>query len=390
MLDEPRAQHTNLVPSAVQEFCSLASAYLPDGHHQPLFVRAMRELTAWHMERSPWYRAYMLRHEVTPERLETFEDLLAMPPVHANFFKAHEIRSILPSEVTAHLTSSGTSGQTSQMFFDAFTLGGARAMVDRIMQERGFPSDSAANYLLNAYEPYDGFKVGTSNTNQFLMSYAPAAQQFWALRHIGQGQHEFDAFGAVNALRDWASGDVPVRILGFPAFLYFTLERMQNMGMNPLRLPPGSWVVFGGGWKGHADQAISREDLAARIESQLGIQRANILETFGSVEHSIPYVGCRHQHLHQPTWSRVVVRDVKTLQPVPDGTPGFLSFMSPYITSAPAHSIIMGDMAIRHPAGSCDCPAHATPWFEVLGRAGVSTNRSCAAAAAELLQGHSA
>lgn len=390
MLDEPSEHHPGTVPDAVREFCSLSPAYCADSLHNSLFVDAMRELTTWHMERSPWYARYLSCNGVKPENLRTLDDIIAMPAVHANFFKAHEIRSIPLSEVTAHLTSSGTSGQKSQMFFDAFTLGGARAMVDRIMQERGFPSGQAANYLLNAYEPYEGFKVGTSNTNQFLMSYAPVAQQFWALRHIGQGRHEFDAFGAINALQEWARGETPVRIVGFPAFLFFTLERMQDMGVAPLRLPPGSWVVFGGGWKGHADQAISRDALAARIEAQLGIARANVIETFGSVEHSIPYVGCVHQRLHQPTWSRVVVRDVRTLQPVPDGTPGFLSFLSPYITSAPAHSVVMGDLAIRHPAGSCDCPAHATPWFEILGRAGVSTNRSCAAAAAELLQGHAA
>src|SRR5690606_9437233 len=120
---------------------------------------------------------------------------------------------------TAHMTSSGTSGQKSQMFFDAFTLDGARAMVDRIMQERGFASPDPAHYLVNAYEPYAGFKVGTSNTNQFLMSYAPVAEQFWTLRHIGQDRHDFDPFGAIRSLQEWATGNTPVRIIGFPAFL---------------------------------------------------------------------------------------------------------------------------------------------------------------------------
>ena len=109
-----------------------------------------------------------------------------------------------------------------------------------------------------------------------------------------------------------------------------------------------------------------------------------IVETFGAVEHSIPYVGCTHHHLHAPMWSRVLVRDVRTLAPVPDGQPGFLSFLSPYITSVPAHSVVMGDLAVRHPAGSCGCGC-PTPWFEVLGRAGTSSNKSCAAAAADLL-----
>lgn len=387
MLSEPDLARVDEVPASVQAFCAIPDAYTPEAEHHELFMQAMRDVTHWHMDRSPWYRNFARLNGIDPDQFQSLEDVLSMPGVHANVFKGHEIRSIPQSHVVAHLTSSGTTGQKSQMFFDDFTLTNARAMVERCLQERGFPSTEPAHYLVNGFEPYEGFKVGTSNTNQFLTRYAPAAEQFWTLRHVGGGKHEFDPFGTTRKLQDWARGSSPVRIIGFPAFLHFTLERMRQLGLPDLKLPPGSWVVFGGGWKGHADKAISREEMASRIGRQLGILPSHIIESFGSVEHSVPYIGCAHQHLHQPTWSRVVIRDVKTLAPVPDGTPGFLSFISPYITSVPAHSVIMGDLAVKHPAGSCDCPARAAPWFEVLGRAGVSANRSCAAAAAQLLRG---
>jgi hypothetical protein len=259
-------------------------------------------------------------------------------------------------------------------------------MVDRAMRARGLFSDEAVNYLVNAYEPFEGMKVGTSNTNQYLMRYAPAADQFWTLRHIGGARHEFDSFGAISRLEAWAKKGTPVRIIGFPAFLHFILDRMRLMKSNGLELPAGSRVILGGGWKGYADRAVSKEDLYGAVGRQLGIPSECIVETYGSVEHSVPYVDCESHHLHQPTWSRVVVRDLKTLKPAPDGTPGFLSFVSPYITSAPAHSVVMGDLAVRHAAGDCSRGDHPTPWFEVLGRAGISQNKSCAAAAAEFLK----
>lgn len=388
MLSEPDKVHAGNVPASVETFCALPDPYLPEAQHEALFIEAMRDLTAWHIERSPWYAQFARLNHIAPQRLQSMADIMAMPAVHANFFKAHEIRSIPESAVIAHLTSSGTTGQKSQMFFDAFTLHNARAMVERCLQHRGYASERTANYLVNGYEPYEGLKIGTSNTFHYLMSHAPVGQQFWSLRHVGDGRHEFDPFGAVQTLEAWARSDTPVRIIGFPAFLYFILERMRHTRRPSLALPPSSWVIFGGGWKSHADKAIARSEMVARIGEQLGIGPDHIIETFGSVEHSVPYVGCTHQHLHQPTWSHVLIRDVKTLQPVADGTPGFLSFVSPYITSVPAHSVILGDLAVRHPAGSCNCPAHATPWFEVLGRAGVSANRSCAVAAAQLLQGN--
>jgi phenylacetate-coenzyme A ligase PaaK-like adenylate-forming protein len=387
MISEPDVTVNDAIPEAIKAFCSIEEAYPPDEKHNALFVDAMREVTAWHIKNSPWYQKFAEINKVIPDNIQTLNDVLALPPVHANFFKFHEIRSITLDQVTVHLTSSGTTGQKSQIFFDDFTITHAREMVDRVMQFRGGVSDISANYLVNAYEPYEGFKVGTSNTNQYLMRYAPVADQFWTLRYIGKQKHEFDAFGAIASLEQWAQSDRPVRIIGFPAFLHFILERMRNTGRPSLRLPEGSCVILGGGWKGHADKAIPKSGLCAAVEEQFGIPSARVIETYGSVEHSIPYLDCEKHHLHQPAWSRVLVRDVKTLEPVKDGTPGFLSFISPYITSAPAHSIVMGDLAVRHAPGSCDCHGHPTAWFEVLGRAGTSSNKSCAAAASEFLKG---
>lgn len=374
------------VPASVVAFCARNQAYLPEAEVKDAFIEAMRDISRWHQQRSPWYRALLKEQGTQVDAIRTLEDCIALPGVHANFFKQHEVLSIPESAISLHLTSSGTTGQKSQMFFDEFSITNARRMVDVVMQARGVVSEQPAHYLVNAYEPCEGLKVGTSNTKQHLMRYAPAAEVFWSLRTLGDGRHEFDAFGAVEALQRWADSGIPVRILGFPAFLHFTLQRLAQMQVAPLKLAQGSLVILGGGWKSHADKAISKEMLAESLEQQLGIGRENLIETFGSVEHSIPYVSCRRGHLHIPVWSQMLVRDVRSLAPLPDGEAGFLSFLSPYITSIPAQSVIMGDLAVRHPAASCDCGT-PTAWFEVLGRAGTSTNKSCAAAAAELLPG---
>jgi phenylacetate-coenzyme A ligase PaaK-like adenylate-forming protein len=368
--------------ASVEQFCDIRTPYTP--HNEQDFITAMRDIVRWHETQCDWYGAFLKQHAIDSNALTTLEDIIHLPPVHANFFKHHQVTSVAQSDIVTHLTSSGTTGQKSQMFFDAFTMNTARRMVDDCMAARGVISEQPANYLVNAYEPYPGFKVGTSNTNQYLMRYATPEQSFWTLRAIGDGKHEFDVFGALSALQSYAQSSVPTRIIGFPAFLHFTIERMQHMQLAPLKLPPDSWVMFGGGWKGHADKAISRPELADKITHWLGIDKDHIVETFGAVEHCIPYVGCTQQHLHVPTWSKVVIRDVKTLQPLDYGQTGFLSFISPYITSVPAHSVVMGDLAVLHPPGSCTCGNH-TAWFDVLGRAGTSANKSCAAAASELL-----
>ncbi|MGD3107091.1 acyl-protein synthase [Streptomyces sp. YGL11-2] len=370
--------------AAVQRLCDIPSPYTNGPETDALFAAAMAESHAWHAERSPLYRSLLAD---TPEApAPTVGERTRTPLLHANFFKRHEVLSVPRDEVFLHLTSSGTTGQKSQMFYDRWTIRSAQRMVARIFEHYGWITpDQPVNYLLYSYEPAPEVRLGTSFTDNYLCDFAPARHTTHALRHTGSG-HEFDVHGCIAALRRYADDGLPVRILGFPAFLHFTLERMRAAGLPPLQLPEGSLVVLGGGWKGHADRQIAKEDFSAEVTRQLGIPPERIRDTYGSVEHCVPYIECAHHRLHVPVWSRAAVRDTRTLQPLPYGQPGYLHLVSPYITSVPAQSVVMGDLASLHPGDACGCPL-TTPWFTIHGRAGVSRNRSCAVAAAELLKG---
>ncbi|OFZ21479.1 MAG: acyl-protein synthase [Bdellovibrionales bacterium GWB1_55_8] len=375
--------------AAVEKLCSLSDPYAGygTGEIDRLFVRAMRENIRWHAEKSPFYRRLLDQRAFDPESIHKIEDCARVPFVLASFFKAHEALSVGRDEVFLHLTSSGTTGQKSQVFFDEWSIRSAQRMVDFIFDKYGWVTPGqSANYLLYSYETETGSKLGTAYTDNFLCKYAPVKNGFYALRMTGTGTHDFDVFGCIGALQRYAEEGLPVRIFGFPAFLYFTVQRMKDLGIPPLRLSPDSLVFLGGGWKGHADQAINKTQLYAQVEEQLGIPNARLRDGFGSVEHCIPYVECRAHQFHIPVWSRVFIRDVRTLKVLPYGERGFLHFVSPYITSMPAQSVLMGDLASLHEGSSCSCGT-GTPYFAVHGRAGTSKNKSCAVAAAELIQG---
>ncbi|MDD4075936.1 MAG: hypothetical protein PHC80_07575 [Eubacteriales bacterium] len=349
-----------------------------------VFTDAVRAVAQWHYDRDAFLKAYFDSASFSPAHIKTLDDLPDIPMLHANFYKTHEVLTAKQEDIVLHMTSSGTSGQKSQMYYDAWTIFSSDKSADMEFARYGLITDQPVNYLLYSYEPAEGVDTGTLRTRQMMRRYAPQNELAYALRWTGKG-HEFDLFGCIQTLLRYAEQGLPVRILGFPAFLYFTLEKMKDMGYPPLKLHPDSLVMMGGGWKGFAGKALSAAEFRAYIGERLGLPDTHCRESYGAVEHGVAYIDCPHHHFHVPIYSRAFVRDVRTLKPLPYGEPGFLNVVSPMNTAVPVVSLLLGDLAVLHPAEACGCGVE-TPWFEILGRAGTSKNKSCAIAAAELLR----
>jgi phenylacetate-coenzyme A ligase PaaK-like adenylate-forming protein len=371
---------------SVQKLCLRSDPYHFGPNEERLFVQAMRENVSWHSERVPFYRRLLKSKNFHPDQIQSLEDCSHIPFILASFFKAHVVISVPESEIAAHLTSSGTSGQKSQTFFDHWSLSAGQGMVDKIFNHYGWITpEQKTNYLLYTYETEADSQLGTAFTDNYLCGYAPVQNAFYALRRRGTGGHDFDVFGCIEKLQRYAEQGLPVRIFGFPSFLHFTLKRMRDLKLPKLQLSDQSLVFLGGGWKGHADQMISKSQLYADIANELGIPDSRIRDGFGAVEHGVPYIECDHHQFHVPIWSQVYIRDTRTLEILGYGKPGLLHFITPYITSTPGQSVLMGDMATLHSGETCPCKV-STPYFVIHGRAGTSKNRSCGIAAAELLR----
>jgi phenylacetate-coenzyme A ligase PaaK-like adenylate-forming protein len=375
--------------SSVKELCEIENPYLNFQQSDKLFIKSMKEIVEWHMQKSPFYKKLVDSENFQLSQIKTIDDLILIPHLWAHFFKSHEVLSVSRENIFLHLTSSGTTGQKSQIFFDEWTIKSAQRMIDWIFNYYGWNTPNIkANYILFSYETEASSKLGTAYTDNFLCKYAPVGKVFHALRLNGNGGHEFDCFGTIEKFIEFAKEGIPVRLFGFPAFFYFALERMKKLKIYPVKLHPDSMVFLGGGWKGNSEKQIEKNDLYKLANEMLGLKNERLRDGFGSVEHCIPYVECMNHEFHIPVYSRVFIRDIKNLKNVGFNKPGFLHFVSPYITSVPAHSVIMGDLASLHEPHTCSCGLN-TPYFKILGRAGLSKNKSCAVAASELLKGKS-
>jgi len=379
----------------VQQVCDAEGPYqteLSSPAWEHLFLEAMQQNINWHRDRNAFYRAY-IEAQLQGKMIQSLADV---PFIHANFFKKHEVHSLGAAESFLHLTSSGTTGQKSQIFFDEWTIKSAQRMVDSIFEYYKFIDSDETNYLLFTYEPEGAANLGTSYTDNFLCKYAPVGKVFYALKYEGQeaipgqsntkAKHSFDLFGTLCALEEFALEGKPVRIFGFPAFLNFTLDKMRDLNRPALKLSSKSMTFLGGGWKGHQQKAIGKLELYQKTNELLGIPLERCRDGFGSVEHCIPYIECAHHNFHVPIWSRVLIRHPGTFQVLPYRTLGLLNLISPYITSAPANSVLMGDLATLYPGQDCGCGLEQD-FFVIHGRAQAAgaAGKSCALNALEIL-----
>ena len=346
---------------------------------EALFAAAMEENARFQEKNCPDY-GRILREQGKPD----LGAPVSLPPIPTLYFKRHALFSLPESNMLIKATSSGTSGAMSRMAFDAGSLLRGLCMVWRMTRYHRLLSPLPCHYLILGYQPRRGNDTAFSKTGYGFTFFAPALSRTYALVWR-EGDYQLNLEGLRQRLLHCAKGPFPIRTIGFPAYTWLLLSQMEKEGIH-LQMPKGSKITMGGGWKQFEGQKVEKEELYRLAESVLGIREADCVEFFGAVEHPILYTTCKHHHFHVPVYSRVVIRDVDTLEPVPNGTPGLVNLMTPMVKSVPILSVMTDDIGILHDGDTCGCSIES-PWLEILGRVGAKGLVTCAAGAAEFLKG---
>lgn len=351
---------------------------------EKLFLKAMEENLAYHRRKNPAYRKILGRYGA--ERLSSIRsmtDLEKIPPLPTALFKRQKLWTLKERQMWIRATSSGTGGQRSQMGFDLESIFFGGLMTLSLGRYHQLFSRTPADYLMLGYAPDPGDERIVTKTQKITSLFAPPASYTYALR--GQkGRYHLDMEGLLEGLERYGKSRLPVRIVGFPSYLFFLLKGLKEQGRR-YRLPPGSMALLGGGWKEHHREQVDKEELGRLLEEILGIPESRVREFFGAAEHPSLYCACPRRHFHVPIYSRAIIRDVRTLEPVGYGVPGLLDLLTPLAKGMPLLSVMTDDLAVLHEGGSCGCPIK-TPYFEILGRAGLEEIQTCAAGAQKLLR----
>lgn len=347
-----------------------------------LFVRAMRENLEHHARLCPPYAELLERQGFSPEMLQDPGDLRLIPALPTLFLKEREMFTIPYDRLLIKASSSGTSGAPALMGLDTATAWQALRMVWHTFRHYRLLTPRPANYIVLGYEPSDHNKAGAAQTAYAATLAAPALHREYALKSTGNG-YRLNLEGIREALLRYEKQGQPVRFMGFPSYFYFLLEMLRDEGVN-LKLHPKSKVLLAGGWKQFFFQETGKQELYDLAKSILDISGDNCKDFYGAVEHPVVYCDCPRHHFHVPVYSRVLIRDPVTLEPVPYGVPGIINLMTPLMGSMPFASVLTDDLAVLRPAEECGCGIES-PWFELLGRAGLDI-KTCAAGASELLK----
>ena len=143
--------------------------------------------------------------------------------------------------------------------------------------------------------------------------------------------------------------------------------------------------MLGGGWKQFYKEQVDKQAMYDLVKRVLDVEEENVVESFGAAEHPILYCDCKKHHFHVPVYSRVMIRDVNTLEVLPHGNVGLVNLMTPMIKATPVLSIMTDDLGILHDAEECGCGVKS-PYLEIIGRVGLKDVKTCAAGASEILE----
>jgi len=213
-------------------------------------------------------------------------------------------------------------------------------------------------------------------------TFAPANKKFFAIDADENSKPYFDEKLCIDKFEEFLKDDIPLRIIGFPAFIYDTLLYMKKNSIR-LNFSNKSLIIIAGGWKSAQDKFIPFDEFSALTEEFLGIKSSRIRDVYGFVEHGVPYITCEYNHFHVPIYSKAFARKPGTLEILKEGEKGLLHVLSPYNLAQPSLSVLSSDYAVIH--SNCPCGRNGQ-YIELKGRAGLKKHEGCAISATELLK----
>ena len=332
------------------------------------------------------YRRWCESRGVSPGRVDRWQDLPAVP---TSTFKEIDWTSLRPDERSAVFYSSGTTSQRrSRHFHHAESLALYEASVQHGFEAglRRAPACTARRFfcLTPPREQAPHSSLAHMFEGLIRAQGEPGSAFFGCAQEDGAWAVELSAL--IDALQKIAADAQPVALLG-TAFQFVHLLDALTEREQRLRLPPGSWLLETGGYKGRTRE-LPRATLHQRLRERLGLSRAQIICEYGMAELSSQAYAVADPYeeqappdassqardirvFHFPPWARVRVLDPETGREAGEGEEGLICVLD-LANVWSVSAVQTEDLAVKRDTG-----------FTLLGRVPQAEARGCSLLSSE-------
>jgi anaerobic magnesium-protoporphyrin IX monomethyl ester cyclase len=295
--------------------------------HQDIegFNRLALRIFDFQFKHIPIYRRYCEKRGVGPEKISSWQQI---PALSTDAFKAMEL-SALPGNTVRTFMTSGTArpDEKGKVFYDD---GGLRLMDATIHESASFflfPDKVETTLMILAPLPDLVPHMIMAYGMNRLKEYFGNPQSRFLI-----GKEGFNAGVLVDELRRSEAGGVPVTICGGSFGFVNFFDYCREKGLR-FKLPPGSRTLDAGGFKGRSRE-VKREEFTGDCENLLGVAKGFSVNLLGMTEISSQFYDntLRNAYLGMntprakinPPWTKTVVVDPDTLEPLTSGQIGLL------------------------------------------------------------------
>lgn len=350
---------------------------------QDRFLKAANWSLRHHMANSDFYKKVCEYKGFHKDRLHSFEEIWDIPFVLGDTFKHYNIETRTADLMKSDLTSSGTSGRKSRILLDSISGNRLLFSIYHTYKRLGMVDETApANYLAMAYNPELDETLATTMSDVIISNFTPHQEIFYALDKGRGGRIEFLKEEAVEKLRYFVNGNLPVRILGFLHHTCEVIKEYRNR-YGVVEFPRGSCILTGGGWKAFGHLYGQDFDVLSFFKENTTIDLKNVRDLYTLSEHPVFYLQCEEHNMHIPNVSLACIRDARTLKRLPFGEKGLVHLYTPMIESCPLLSVLTTDYGYIYE--SCPCKIGG-PYIKILGRAGVTKKLTCTVTAEQYIK----
>lgn len=313
-----------------------------------VFYKSMSEALIFHYKNSDRFREFCIRKNFEPKENFSLNDI---PFIPSTLFKKLELSSVPKSDIIKTIHSSSTTGKNpSTILIDKITSERQQKIIISILSN--FIGKERKSFLV--LESKDNVSTGNeiSSRSSAVRGLTPFMK---SIRFILKPDLSLD-IPQLETI-DFDEFERPA-IFGFTWILYLFIEKYQTNKevRNIFSKLHDPIILHSGGWKKLQNIQISKSDFNKKISDFFNTKPNYVIDFYGMVEQlGTIYPDCEYGFKHVPSYSRMIIRDINTLEPVAHGERGFIQILTPIPHSYPGVSVLTDDIGKIIGINSCKC-----------------------------------